>query len=288
MHEIRSAILGDNKAALVARKARKAETQPTGLTRIAIKRQETRVTNQRIEDRHRNVVEEAGLVFRRRRLRAGVINVSSRGAMLATDVEPRIGEKVDLLFTPDNKTRCAVRWVREGRVGVEFLDETIFWDTAGEGAVFRYEAAPANPPVQEDAPEAERPYHNRKPRQRLLRTGTLYWGGVSVPVRLRNISEEGAQLDSDRLLQPGCEVELDLGDAGYKAAEIRWSKEGQIGLRFFEQFDLDTLAPREHVADHSPGVLKPAYLETELDPDSPWAARFERLSLTELRPLDKG
>jgi hypothetical protein len=290
MHEIRSAIVGDNKAGLVARKARKGEAQPAGLTRIAIKRQETRVTNQRLEDRHRNVVEEAAIVFRRRRMRVGVINVSSRGAMLATDVEPRIGEKIDILFTPDNKTKCAVRWVREGRVGVEFLDETIFWDTAGDGAVFRYEPAEAPRPAEAEAveeDEALRAHHDRKPRQRLLRAGTLYWGGVSIPVRLRNISEDGAQLDSERLLQPGCEVELDLGDAGYKAAEIRWSKEGQIGLRFYEQFDLDSLAPREHVAGHSPGVLKPAYLETELEPDSPWAARFERLSLTELRPVDK-
>jgi len=285
MHEIRSAILGDAKANLVARKAKKGEAATAGLTRIAIKRQETRITNQRIEDRHRNVVEQATIVFRRKRLAVGVVNVSSRGAMLATDIEPRIGEKVDILFTPDNKTKSAVRWVREGRIGIEFLDETIFWET---GATFRYE--PATPEQQaEDEAEAEaaRVYQLRQPRQRLLRSGTLHWGTVSIPVRLRNISGGGAQLESERALQPGCEVELDLGEGGCKAAEIRWSRDGQVGLRFFEDFDFEALAAQSQTAERPPEMLKPAWLETELDPDSPWAARFERLTLTELRSLDK-
>jgi PilZ domain len=283
MHDIRSAILGDAKAGLVARKAKKGEAATAGLTRIAIKRQETRITNQRLEDRHRNIVEQATIVFRRRRTPVGVVNVSSRGAMLATDVEPRIGEKIDILFTPDNKTKCAVRWVREGRIGIEFLDETIFWET---GATFRYESA--TPAEQaEDEAEAARDHCLREPRQRLLRSGTLNWGAVSIPVRLRNISGGGAQLESDRMLQPGCEVELDLGEAGCKAAEIRWSKEGQVGLRFFEDFDFEALAAQSQSAERPPEMLKPAWLETELDPDSPWAARFERLTLTELRSLDK-
>jgi hypothetical protein len=284
MHELRSTILSSDQKGIVAHKGKKEAAQLGGLSKIAIKRQETRITNQRLEDRHRNVVEEADIVFRRKRLRAGVINVSSRGAMLATDVEPRIGEKIDILFTTSTKTKCAVRWVREGRVGIEFLDETIFWET--EGATFRYE--PATPAEQAQDAEEANPYHLREPRQRLMRTGTLNWGGVSIPVRLRNISGGGAQLESERTLQPGSEVELDLGDAGCKAAEIRWSKDGQVGLRFFEDFDFESLAAQSHPAERSPEVLKPAWLETELDPDSPWAARFERLTLTELRSLDKG
>jgi hypothetical protein len=284
MHELRSAILSGDQKGVVARKAKKEAAQLGGLTKIAIKRQETRITNQRLEDRHRNVVEQADFVFRRKRMKAGVINVSSRGAMIATDVEPRIGEKIDILFTPATKTKCVVRWVREGRIGIEFLDETIFWETGG--ATFRYE--PATPAEQaEDEAEDAKAYHLREPRQRLMRSGTLNWGGVSIPVRLRNISGGGAQLESERTLQPGSEVELDLGEAGCKAAEIRWSKDGQVGLRFFEDFDFESLAAQAQPAERSPEVLKPAWLETELDPDSPWAARFERLTLTELRSLDR-
>jgi hypothetical protein len=282
MHEIRSTILsGDTRGASpVARKAKSGDAAG-GLTRIAIKRQEARVTNHRSEDRHRGIVERSTLVFRRRRLEVGVINVSSRGAMIVTEVEPRIGEKVDIVLSGDNRTRCIVRWVREGRIGLEFENETIFWDGAtAAGPVFQYEKR-----AEPEAPaEAPRPVVEREERQKLLRAGTLYWSGISIPVRLRNISASGAKIESERELVPGAEVELDLGEAGFQVAEVRWSKDGQIGLRFAEEFNFDALAPAK--AEAAPEVLKPAYLETETRPDSPWAARFERLSLTDLKMID--
>ncbi|HEX9954145.1 MAG TPA: PilZ domain-containing protein, partial [Allosphingosinicella sp.] len=219
------------------------------------------------------------MVFRRKKHKVKVVNVSSRGAMVASDVEARIGEKVDLLFTDKNKTNCVVRWVREGRIGVEFLNETIFWDSAQtNGPVFRYGSA-------DEAGAGPREVVERETRQTLLRNGTLYWSGISIPVRLRNISAGGARIESERELRPGVEVELDLGEAGFQYAEVRWAKDGQIGLRFAAEFDLDSLAPAAPTAaDLPPPVLKPAYLETETQPDSPWAARFERLKLTDFDP----
>ena len=121
---------------------------------------------------------------------------------------------------------------------------------------------------------------------RLLRAGTLYWSGISIPVRLRNISGGGASVESGRELCPGAEVELDLGEAGFQVAEVRWSRDGQVGLRFAAPFDIEALAPAQQSGERPPEVLKPAYLETELQPDSPWAARFERLSLTDLKMMN--
>jgi hypothetical protein len=287
MHEIRSSILsGEVKSGPVARKGSGKSRDGGGLgglTRIAVKRQEARVTNQRLEDRHRDVVEETTILFRRKKLQVRVVNVSSRGAMIEADIDPRIGESLDILFTGETRTRCAVRWIRDARIGLEFVNETIFWETAPSGPVFHYEEA-----AREAAPPEAQPVISREPRQRLLRSGTLYWSGVSVPVRLRNISSGGARVEGDRDLCQGAEVELDLGEAGFHVAEVRWSSDGQIGLRFATDFDLDSLAPAAmHSAGPAPEVLKPAYLETELSPDSPWAARFERLSMTDLRPLDR-
>ncbi|MBV8685529.1 MAG: PilZ domain-containing protein [Alphaproteobacteria bacterium] len=289
MHEIRSSILsGEARPATpVARKSKAGRGGEGlgGLTKIAIRRQEARVTDQRIEDRLRNVVEETTILFRRRRIDVRVVNVSSRGAMIAADIEPRIGEKIDLLFAEPNRTKCAVRWVREGRIGVEFLNETIFWETKdGEAPVFKAEPAERTAPGTGTGP---RDVVEREPRQALLRRGTLYWSGISIPVRLRNISARGARLESEREFVPGSEVELDLGESGFQVAEVRWSKDGQVGLRFAGEFSLDSLAPAPAaVAGPAPDVLKPAYLETELRPDSPWAARFERLSLTDLKMID--
>jgi hypothetical protein len=278
MHELRSTILsGEPKAALVARKEKtKAEAaSPGGLAKIAIKRQEARVTDQRLEDRLRGVVESSTIIFRRRRQDVAVVNVSSRGAMIRGEIEPRIGEKIDLLFDGRNRTQCIVRWVREGRVGLEFVNETIFWTSdRGNGPVFQAEKA-ETPAVHAVA--------ERESRHKLLRAGTLYWSGISIPVRLRNISGGGARVESGRDLCPGSEVELDLGEAGFQIAEVRWSKDGQVGLRFAQSFDIESLAP-SHQAERPPEVLKPAYLETELQPDSPWAARFDKLTLTDLKP----
>jgi hypothetical protein len=282
MHELRSTILaGEAKAeSPVARKPKaRGETAGLGgLAKIPIKREAARTTDQRLEDRHFGLVERSTIIFRRRRHEVDVVNVSSRGAMIVADIEPRIGEKVDIQFADSNRTKCVVRWIRDGRIGLEFVDETIFWETGGP--VFAYEAPD---------PAASSPVHvavDREPRQTLLRAGTLYWSGISIPVRLRNISGGGARVESGRMLCAGAEVELDLGDGNFAVAEVRWSKDGQVGLRFAEAFDIDALAPSQASGERPPEVLKPAYLETELQPDSPWAARFERLSLTDLRPVD--
>ena len=286
MHELRSTILsGETKTGSpVARKA-KAKSEAAGLgglAKIPIKREAARVTDQRLEDRHFGVVERSTIVFRRRRHEADVVNVSSRGAMIVAPIEPRIGEKIDIQFADSNRTRCVVRWVREGRIGLEFVDETIFWETGGQGPVFRYE------PPREEAPSAPEIHVavDREPRQTLLRAGTLYWSGISIPVRLRNISGRGAKVESGRQLCSGAEVELDRGNGQFAVAEVRWSKDGQVGLRFAEAFDIDSLAPAHASDERPPELLKPAYLETELQPDSPWAARFERLTLTDLKAAD--
>jgi hypothetical protein len=281
MHELRSTILaGEAKPATpVASKSRKSDSGGFGgLAKIPIKREEARVTNQRLEDRLRGIVERTNIVFRRRRQEVAVINVSSRGAMIQAGIEPRIGEKIDIVFADQNRTNCIVRWVREGRIGVEFVNETILWTSDPYG----------NPVFQAEPPEAPSAIHavaDREPRQKLLRAGTLYWSGISIPVRLRNISGGGARVESGRELCPGAEVELDLGEAGFQIAEVRWSKDGQVGLRFAESFDIESLAPSQ-AGERPPEILKPAYLETELQPDSPWAARFERLSLTDLKTVN--
>ena len=282
MHEIRSSILGagEKPSTPIASKTRKggADASPGSLGRVAIKRQETRITNQRAEDRLRDVVEDSTIVFRRRKLQARVVNVSSRGAMIESEIEPRIGEKIDILFTDDNRTRSVVRWIREGRIGIEFVNETIFWDSSSATSpVFRYQ--------DKGESNGPRAVAERQPRQTLLRSGTLYWSGISIPVRLRNISKAGAQLESEQPLRSGCEVELDLGEAGFHFAEVRWTKDGQVGLRFTSDFDIDALSPASLAGSSSSpaaDMLKPAYLETETRPDSPWAARFERLTLDNL------
>ncbi|HET9641180.1 MAG TPA: EAL domain-containing protein [Allosphingosinicella sp.] len=94
----------------------------------------------------------------------------------------------------------------------------------------------------ESRPSAEVVGFSRPSRHRLIRNGTLHYDGRTLPVRLRNISTGGAMIESDRPLDPGTPVELDLDEAGTLAAEVRWSQQGQVGLHFAEAFALGKLA----------------------------------------------
>ena len=125
----------------------------------------------------------------------------------------------------------------------------------------------------------------RAPRHGLIRLATLKSNGQSFPVRLRNISAGGALLESDRSLEPGSEVQLDLPGCGTIAADVRWSQSGRLGINFREEFDLRKLAPpKKH--GNNVKVLKPAYLDQheELVADAAAEAQAEAKSKSKSKP----
>ena len=121
----------------------------------------------------------------------------------------------------------------------------------------------------------------RPPRHSFIRRATLRWADEALPVRLRNISAEGAMVDGGKDMAPGSEVELDLADGLRLSGEVRWSRDGRVGLKFAENLDLQRLGSVRRKP--SPGVMRPDYLRSELDPDSPWAARQDRLSVGDVK-----
>ena len=129
MHEFRTAIItGDVKSVLdpVSRKegCRRNGSGPT-LINIAIPREERRITNQRREDRFHGVVERATLVFRRKKSLVRVVNLSPSGVMIECGIIPRIGERIGLEFEGFHRLEAVVRWVKQGRIGLD----------VGEGAI---------------------------------------------------------------------------------------------------------------------------------------------------------
>lgn len=122
----------------------------------------------------------------------------------------------------------------------------------------------------------------RPPRYGLIRKASLQWNGMSFPVRVRNISAGGALLESERGLPPGAQVQLDLLNCGAFGAEVRWSDDTRIGIRFDRPFNIASLAPSQ-VRPGKTHMLQASYLATAQDPDSPWAARTERLTHTDLK-----
>ena len=84
-----------------------------------------RMVDQRCEERHEGVVEAATLFFRGTEHQVGVINLSSRGTMIESSIAPRLGESVVIRFDGYSPMHAFVRWVRDGRIGLNFGGEIV-------------------------------------------------------------------------------------------------------------------------------------------------------------------
>ena len=130
MHEFRTAIMsGDVRSSLdpVARKerCRREERRGPSLVDLAIPRTERRVTNQRREDRFHGVVDRATIMFRRKKSLVRVVNVSPGGVMIESAIMPRIGEKIGIEFEGSGRLEGVVRWVKQGRIGLDVGEGSI-------------------------------------------------------------------------------------------------------------------------------------------------------------------
>jgi hypothetical protein len=90
-----------------------------------IPRAQPRLIDQRSEDRHEGLVERAIIHFRGQEYLVPVLNISSRGTMVESEIMPRIGETIVIQFESCTRIQAFVRWVREGRVGLNFGHEII-------------------------------------------------------------------------------------------------------------------------------------------------------------------
>jgi hypothetical protein len=103
-----------------------------GLQRSALRlagelvpRMQRRLIDQRSEDRHDGIVQRAAIMFRNQEYIVPVINISSRGTMIECDIVPRIGETIVIRFEECSPIHGFVRWVRDGKVGLNFGHEII-------------------------------------------------------------------------------------------------------------------------------------------------------------------
>jgi hypothetical protein len=96
-----------------------------GLVGNIIPRAQPRQAEQRVEPRHADLVDRAIIYFRGEEHMVPVVNISSRGTMIECDILPRIGEAVLIQFQDCCRIHGFVRWVRDGRVGLNFGHEIV-------------------------------------------------------------------------------------------------------------------------------------------------------------------
>ena len=65
------------------------------------------------------------LIFRGESYPAPVLNISSRGVQIESDISPRLGESVMIHFDGCSPIYAFVRWAKDGRLGLNFGCELI-------------------------------------------------------------------------------------------------------------------------------------------------------------------
>jgi hypothetical protein len=302
MNSFRSAILtgkGLRSNPIVRGKTgRGSETDD--LSSVEVQREEPRTRDHRGDDRHRLENEAATARFEGEDHEVELINLSGGGAMIRADFKPRLWERVDLIFAEGAQIECAVRWLRSDRVGLEFAHETRIDSTpevrdallldvirrSFPEATVVSPKAPARTAKSKSAPDKHDEVANSRRNERrhpLIWSGEIFYSHSNEKVRLRNISENGALIESPVSYPQGVELLLDMGDAGQHFATVSWTCSDKAGLKFAQPFDLRLLGSVK--PEVAPAMLTrpgPAG-RLSADKDNPWAEGWGRQSVDELR-----
>jgi hypothetical protein len=267
--------------------------KPDALDSVSVPREESRTTNSRYDDRHRLLGETVRLDHGGRSHEVQLINVSGGGAMVSGDFKPMLWDAVELHLGENGTIECAVRWIRDQRVGLEFAHETRIDCAADEQAAVLREVVRRSFPEIEFELSGEPAQKHDGPEGRTDRRHPLVWSGLlhhdyqSTPVRVRNISSSGVMIECAAPLRVGSEPLLELSDALAVSATVTWVVGDQVGMRFHTPFDLHELArSRPDVAESQ--WEPPSYLDTGVSSDSPWGKQWDRMSLGELRSQLEG
>jgi hypothetical protein len=260
------------------------------LQSVTVPREERRRSNCRHQDRHRLLDEKIRLTHCGRARQVDLINLSGGGAMV-TGLKPKLWDKVELHLGENGTIECAVRWMRDDRVGLEFAHETRLDCSADEQAqVLREVVTRSFPDLEFEVPAAPEPQPEESRVERrhpLIWSGELHHRDANIPVRVRNISSTGAMIETSEPVLVGAQAILELGEDGFIPATIAWMVGDQVGLAFRTKFDLSQLSKsRPAVVPRS--WVRPDYLKEASGEDSPWAQNWGRMSMGELRQQLEG
>lgn len=239
----------------------------------------------RERERHSAEGQRCRATYQGRPFDAEVVNLSGGGAMIAASFSPDVGEHLDLHLGEGGDIECVVRWVKPGRMGLEFAHETqLQCSDAERNALLRAVLKTAFKQTRpQPAPEPEKGSEHRiAKRHPLIWSAKLTNRSGSWQVRLRNISDTGALVQSTKPVPVGRPVLVDLGKAGTVHAVVSWAVGDHCGLRFDDRFDISRLS-RSKPSVAPSNWVRPAYLSRSAPDNAAWDKAWSRLSVEELK-----
>ena len=288
-NEFRASLRQGRRGPLLVDKHAKVDPSADGLGAVKVPRTETRRYDQRDGDRHHFEGEQTFVRFNGKTHQVELINLSEGGAMVAGTFATKLWDKVELVLGEGGAVECAVRWIRDGKIGLEFAHETqIDCDPATRGELLREVIRSSFPDVELKARTASSKPADEHDEKRVTTRHALIWSGILhceyqwEAVRLRNISASGALIECALDIAPGAAVSLDLKEAGRVAAQVCWRRGDQMGLSFKQPFDVCLLAQVSPVVASKTGAKSRFASDGRACEQSPWAPQWNRLSVDEL------
>ena len=264
---------------------------------IKVPRETRRQSDTRGNDRHRLIGERARVTFDGQDFDVELVNLSGGGAMVAGALEPMIWDRLTLHLGEHGTIECAVRWIRDGRIGLEFAHETRLECRPDNVATLLRNVINRSFPdlefgewveaeVEVDAvPDTANEDHRAASRHPLIWNGDLHHDYQTSRVRIRNISGTGAMIECEEPVRVGAEPMLQLGADLMVAATVVWAVGNQVGLRFQSEFDINQLAEVKPVvvAASTSSWTPPAYIKKAGLDTSPWNPHWKRVNLNQLQ-----
>jgi hypothetical protein len=130
--------------------------------------------------------------------------------------------------------------------------------------------------------QSNHPQNRKTRRSNVLMSASLELSGTSLPVKLRNLSAEGALVEGDKLPVEGASIQFRKGDLSV-TGNVAWVKGRQAGVAFAQNLKPDQLlrhipAPRPRVTpDFKRPGLKGTLTAEEKKFGEKWVWRFPPL-----------
>jgi hypothetical protein len=92
---------------------------------VNIHQSRAEAAERRVAERHEGLIDSATIWFRGAAIDVSVLNISSRGTMIESDISPRLGETILVNFPECSRIQAFVRWAYDGRIGLNFGHEIL-------------------------------------------------------------------------------------------------------------------------------------------------------------------
>lgn len=214
------------------------DTGLTEFTTISLSEKPPQSIDRRSGQRYMSVLQAGKLVTDTMQELCLIRNISSRGVMTEVFAPIETDTRVQIEFKAGALASGTVRWVQDGRAGIEF-DEVI------------------------DVHEVLAPHNGRMapraPRLNIDGMAKVRIGDAYERLQVLDISQGGIKVQCGRYMEPGLDAVVEIEGLPVRASVIRWVGNKYAGISFNRIMPLDQVAFwAAQQSDHMNGAADPA------------------------------